>query len=115
MRLKDRVAIITGAGNGMGAADALLFAKEGAKVVINDIRQENADAVAKQIQDAGGEAFVSTADVTKTEDVEAMVAETILFPTPPLPLVIRIVRLIFSNLFRIIRPLKSKSYAGSDI
>jgi len=39
MRLKDRVAIITGAGNGMGAADAVLFAKEGAKVVINDIKQ----------------------------------------------------------------------------
>jgi len=77
MRLKDRVAIITGAGNGMGAADALLFAQKGAKVVVNDIRQENADTVAKQINDAGGEAFVSTADVTKTEDVEAMVAETI--------------------------------------
>ncbi len=77
MRLKDRVAIITGAGNGMGAADAVLFAKEGAKVVINDIRQENADTVAKQIQDAGGEAFVSTADVTKPEDVEKMVTETV--------------------------------------
>lgn len=77
MRLKDRVAIITGAGNGMGKADAILFAKEGAKIVVNDIRQENADEVVKEINDAGGEAYASTADVTKMEDVEAMVNEAV--------------------------------------
>jgi 2-hydroxycyclohexanecarboxyl-CoA dehydrogenase len=77
MRLKGRVAIITGAGNGMGAADAVLFAKEGAKVVVNDIRAENGEAVVKQITDAGGEAFYSAADVTKGEEVDAMVAEAI--------------------------------------
>ena len=73
MRLKDRVAIITGAGNGMGKADAVYFAREGAKVVVNDIRQEDIDAVVKEIEDAGGEAMGCKVDVTKMEEVEAMV------------------------------------------
>lgn len=77
MRLKDRVAIITGGGNGMGRADAILFVKEGAKVVVNDIRQEDLDKVVKEITDAKGEAFGYKCDVTKSEEVEAMVAETI--------------------------------------
>jgi len=77
MRLKDRVAIITGAGNGMGRADALLFAKEGARIVVNDIRQEDIDTVVKEIGDAGGEAIGCKADVTKMEEVEAMVAEAV--------------------------------------
>lgn len=77
MRLKEKVAIITGAGNGMGRADALLFAKEGAKVVVNDIRQENMDEVVKEITDAKGEAFGYKCDVSEAEEVEAMVAETI--------------------------------------
>ena len=77
MRLKEKVAIITGAGNGMGRADALLFAKEGAKVVVNDIRQENLDEVVKEITEAKGEAFGYKCDVSEAEEVEAMVAETI--------------------------------------
>lgn len=77
MRLKEKVAIITGAGNGMGRADALLFAREGAKVVVNDINSENIDSVVKEITEAKGEAFGYKADVTKLEEVEAMVAETI--------------------------------------
>lgn len=77
MRLKDKIAIITGAGRGMGRSDALLFAKEGAKVVVNDINFENATAVVKEITDAGGEAFVYKADLTKPEEVEKLVEESI--------------------------------------
>ncbi|MDP2644522.1 MAG: glucose 1-dehydrogenase [Desulfobacterales bacterium] len=77
MRLQGKVAIITGAGNGMGEADALLFAKEGAKVVVNDINQDVIDAVVKKIKDAKGEAMGFKADVTNRTEVDAMVAETI--------------------------------------
>ncbi len=77
MRLKDKVAIITGAGNGMGRADALLFVKQGAKVVVNDINQDNIDTVVREIADAKGEGFGYKCDVTKFEEVTAMVAETI--------------------------------------
>ncbi|MBW2028697.1 MAG: glucose 1-dehydrogenase [Deltaproteobacteria bacterium] len=77
MRLKDRVAIITGAGSGMGRADSLLFAREGAKVVVNDINQKNIDGVVKEIEGAGGEALGYKADVTKMDEVEAMVEETV--------------------------------------
>jgi 2-hydroxycyclohexanecarboxyl-CoA dehydrogenase len=77
MRLKDKVAIITGAGRGMGRSDAILFAKEGAKVVVNDINGENANSVAKEIKDAGGEAFAFKADLTKPEEVETLVQEAL--------------------------------------
>ena len=77
MRLKDKVAIITGAGNGMGRADALLFAKQGAKVVLNDINQDYIDVVVKEIEAAKGEGFGYRCDVTKLAEVEGMVAETI--------------------------------------
>ena len=77
MRLKDKVAIITGSGRGMGRSDAIIFAGEGAKVVVCDINGDNAQAVAKEIKDAGGEAFSIKTDVTKPEEVEALVQETI--------------------------------------
>ncbi len=72
MRLQDKVAIITGAGNGMGRADAILFAKEGAKVVINDINDQDINNVVKEIGDA---AYGYKCDVTNYEAVEKMVAD----------------------------------------
>ena len=64
MRLKDKVAIITGAAHGMGEAEARLFAKEGARVVVADILQEQAEAVAADIRAGGGDATSATIDVT---------------------------------------------------
>ena len=56
-RLRDKVALITGAGSGIGAASAVLFAQEGAKVALADLRAPDLEAVAAQIKSAGGEAL----------------------------------------------------------
>jgi NAD(P)-dependent dehydrogenase (short-subunit alcohol dehydrogenase family) len=69
MRLANKVALITGAGSGIGKASALLFAREGAKVVCVDLKRETAEATASEI---GGAAFA--ADVSKAADAEALVA-----------------------------------------
>lgn len=77
MRLKDKVAIITGAGSGFGEAMATLFAKEGAKVVVSDINGEAAARVAKAITDDGGVAISSVTDVTSADDIAAMTQQTL--------------------------------------
>lgn len=64
MRLKDKVAIITGAANGMGAAEAKLFAKEGAKVVATDLDEKNLAVLAEEIKTTGGEVLTVKQDVT---------------------------------------------------
>ena len=77
MRLKGKVAIITGGAHGMGAVEAVLFAKEGAKVVIADIREEDARKVEAEIAEVGGEAMVALLDVTKENQWERTIADVV--------------------------------------
>jgi len=74
--LDGRVGIITGAGRGLGREHALLFASEGARVVVNDLG-DAADAVAEEIRAAGGEATASTHDITSWDGGEALIAHAI--------------------------------------
>ena len=69
MKLQARVALITGAGSGLGRAIALTFAREGAHVAINDIRREAAEAVAEEIRTQGGNAMALVADVSDSIEV----------------------------------------------
>jgi 3-oxoacyl-[acyl-carrier protein] reductase len=73
MKLHGLVAIVTGAGSGFGEGIAKLFSQEGAKVVVADIRKDAAERVASEIIDAGGEAIASHTDVTRNDQVAAMV------------------------------------------
>ncbi len=73
MRLKDKVALVTGAGSGFGEGIAKLFAREGASVVVADINDNGGRAVAAQIDEAGGTAVFVHVDVTRPVDVKAMV------------------------------------------
>ena len=73
MRLKDRVAVITGGGSGFGEGMARRFAAEGAKVVVNDLQEVNGRRVADSIAGAGGRAVFVRADVAKPGDVKALV------------------------------------------
>jgi 3-oxoacyl-[acyl-carrier protein] reductase len=77
MRLKGKVAIITGGAGGIGKETALLFAREGAKVVVQDMNAEGARAVADEIVKAGGEAVAVTGDVTKKAECEKIVGEAV--------------------------------------
>lgn len=76
-KLDGKVALITGAGSGIGRATAILFAQEGAKVAVVDMDEPGAKGAADQITKAGGQAFAFKADVSKARDAEAMVAETV--------------------------------------
>ncbi|MDP6351225.1 MAG: SDR family oxidoreductase [Alphaproteobacteria bacterium] len=73
MRLKNKIALITAAASGMGRAGALLFAKEGAKVVAVDIDSGGAEAVAQEVTGAGGEAIAVAADLTKDAEAKRIV------------------------------------------
>jgi NAD(P)-dependent dehydrogenase (short-subunit alcohol dehydrogenase family) len=76
-RVAGKVAVVTGGASGMGRAGAALLAREGASVAVADISFERAERVAKNIQEAGGEAFAVDADVRQSEQVERMVARTV--------------------------------------
>jgi 3-hydroxybutyrate dehydrogenase len=77
VRLKDKVAIITGAASGIGKEIAILFAREGAKVAIADLDQKAADAAAKEIDPSGKRAIGIAMDVASEEQAEAGTAKTI--------------------------------------
>lgn len=74
MRLKDKIAIVTGAGSGFGEGIARRFAAEGARVVVNDINAASGERVAREIAAAGGHAKFCLADVTRDADVSRLVA-----------------------------------------
>lgn len=73
MMLKNRVAIVTGAGGGLGRCHALYLGSKGAKVVVNDLGLEAAEKVAVEIRAAGGEAIAVAASVSDVDQVQAMV------------------------------------------
>ncbi|NLJ71471.1 MAG: glucose 1-dehydrogenase [Syntrophomonadaceae bacterium] len=77
MKLLDKVAIITGSGNGIGREIAKAFAKEGAKVVVSDYIAEAGIETTKMINEAGLEAIFVQADVAKEEDIENLIAATV--------------------------------------
>ncbi|EKY26706.1 SDR family NAD(P)-dependent oxidoreductase [Clostridium celatum] len=77
MILKDKVAIITGGNSGIGEATALLFAKEGAKVVITARRKEQLEKVAEKIRKINGEVLAVTSDISKAEGCKNVVEEAI--------------------------------------
>ncbi|WP_297572109.1 3-oxoacyl-ACP reductase FabG [uncultured Deefgea sp.] len=74
MRLKDKVAIITGSASGIGEATAIKFAAEGAKVVVCDVNQAGVAAVVAALTASGADAVGFVVDVTKTDTIAAMVA-----------------------------------------
>jgi len=77
VRLKDKVALITGAGSGMGRATATLFAREGAKVAVVDVNLAGAEDTVRRITTAGGQAIAIRADVSNSEDASSMVSGTV--------------------------------------
>ncbi|MGX7091715.1 SDR family NAD(P)-dependent oxidoreductase [Hutsoniella sourekii] len=77
MKLKDKVAIVTGGTSGIGAATAVLFAQEGAKVVVVGRNEERGNAVVDQVKEAGSEGVFIQADALKTEDTDRVIQETV--------------------------------------
>ena len=76
-RLTGRIAVVTGAGQGIGRGIALVFAREGARVCVAELKAHRAERTAEEIQAAGGEAIALTVDVGRRADIERMVADTV--------------------------------------
>ena len=77
MRLKDKVALVTGGGSGIGHATAVLFAAKGAKVIVSDLNEANALETVAEIKAEEGDATALTGDVSRNADAEAMVTGTV--------------------------------------
>jgi NAD(P)-dependent dehydrogenase (short-subunit alcohol dehydrogenase family) len=77
MRLEDKVVVITGSGSGLGREGALMFAAEGATVFTSDVVPGRAQAVAKEVEAAGGKALGIDADVREEADIERLVSSTV--------------------------------------
>jgi NAD(P)-dependent dehydrogenase (short-subunit alcohol dehydrogenase family) len=74
---EDKVAMVTGAGDGIGRASALAFAREGAKVVVSDIAEQGGEETVRLIEGAGGEASFVRCDVSRAAEVEGLVERTL--------------------------------------
>src|SRR3546814_13799755 len=84
--IEHKVVVITGAGSGVGRAAALLFAEHGARLVLGDIRKADAEAVAAQVQAAGGEALARSCDVSRESAVNDLVQAAVsAYGRPDLP------------------------------
>ncbi|MCE3200989.1 SDR family oxidoreductase [Paenibacillus sonchi] len=77
MRLQDKVAVVTGAASGMGKAIAILYASEGAKVVVSDIKLEAANETVQEIHSAGREAIAVQANVADEADIQHLIDTTV--------------------------------------
>ncbi|WP_211749266.1 SDR family oxidoreductase [Paenibacillus sp. Marseille-Q4541] len=77
MRLQNKVAVVTGAASGMGKAIAILYAKEGAKVVVSDLNLEGANTTVEEIKSQGGEAFAIKTNVASQEDIDTLIDTTV--------------------------------------
>jgi NAD(P)-dependent dehydrogenase (short-subunit alcohol dehydrogenase family) len=75
-RLAGKVALITGAGGGIGSETARLFAREGASVVVNDVLRDRAEAIAEEVKKNGGDALVAVADISAAAQVETIFRDT---------------------------------------
>ncbi len=77
MRLKNKIAIVTGAGSGFGEGIARRFVEEGCKVIVNDLKPEGGERVAKEILSTGGQAKFVQGDVSKAADWDRLLKATL--------------------------------------
>jgi NAD(P)-dependent dehydrogenase (short-subunit alcohol dehydrogenase family) len=77
LKIKDKIAVVTGGGNGIGRAISKRLAAEGAKVIVADLKKEASQKVIKEIKASGGDGLALACDATNPDDVDAMVRETL--------------------------------------